>query len=102
MKILAIEHETPGLTEEDFAPHLEAEAWRAWELHQTDVFRELYFRADRAEAVLVLECADIAAAEAILATLPLVQAGLITFELIPLRAYPGFGRPFAAGQEPDV
>lgn len=94
MKILAIEHETPGLTEDDFAPHLEAEARRAWDLHQEGLIRELYFRADRAEAVLVLECADVAEAEAVLATLPLVRAGLITFELIPLRAYPGFARLF--------
>ena len=97
MKILAIEHETPGLTEDDFAPHLAAEAWRAWDLHQEGVIRELYFRADRAEAVLVLECEDVAAAEAALATLPLVRAGLIAFELIPLRAYPGFARLFAEG-----
>ena len=96
MKILAIEHETPNLTEDDFAPHLEAEARRAWQLHQDGVIRELYFRADRAEAVLVLECEDVAAAEAILATLPLVAAGLIAFELIPLRAYPGFARLFKA------
>ena len=94
MKILAIEHETPGLTDDDFAPHLEAEAWRAWDLHQAGVIRELYFRADRAEAVLVLECEDVTAAEAVLATLPLVAAGLIAFELIPLRAYPGFARLF--------
>jgi muconolactone delta-isomerase len=96
MKILAIEHETPGLTDDDFAPYLEAEARRAWDLHQEGPIRELYFRADRAEAVLVLECADVTAAEAILATLPLVRAGLIAFELIPLRAYPGFSRLFAA------
>ena len=30
----------------------------------------------------------------ILATLPLVQEGLITFELIPLAPYPGFARLF--------
>ena len=95
MKILAIEHDTPGLTVNDFMPHVKAEALRAWELHQAGVIRELYFRADRTEAILVLECEDVAAAEAVLATLPLVQAGLIAFELIPLRAFPGFARLFA-------
>jgi len=39
-------------------------------------------------------------AEAALDSLPLVQAGLIRFELIPLSPYPGFARLFAdAGSE---
>ena len=96
MKILAIEKEVPGLSPEDFKPHLTAEAARAWELYQAGVFRELYFRQDRPEAVLILECADVEEAEEILNTLPLVKAGLITFEIIPLAPYPGFGRLFAA------
>jgi hypothetical protein len=29
-----------------------------------------------------------------LETLPLVKAGLITFDVIPLKAYPGFARLF--------
>jgi muconolactone delta-isomerase len=95
MKILAIEKELPQTAPVDFAPHLAAEAARAWELYQAGLIRELYFRQDRHEAVLVLECANLAEAEQLLATLPLVQAGLITFELIPLVAYPGFARLFA-------
>ena len=52
--------------------------------------------ADRHEAVLVLECADAAEARSALAGLPLVAAGLIEFELIPLVPYDGFARLFAA------
>lgn len=96
MKILAIERELPGATAADFERQARAEAAQAWELHQAGVIRELYFRADRPEAVLVLECADVAEARAALATLPLVRAGLIDFELIPLTAYPGFARLFSA------
>jgi hypothetical protein len=95
MKILALERETPGHTGEDFVPHLKAEAKRVWALHQEGVIRELYFRADRSEAILVLECADLEKARAALGSLPLVRAGLIDFELIPLRPYPGFARLFA-------
>jgi hypothetical protein len=95
MKILAIEHELPGAEPAAFRQYGRAEARRAWELHQQDVIRELYFRGDRDEAVLVLECEDVAAAQGVLATLPLVEHGLIEFELIPLRAYPGFARLFA-------
>ena len=94
MKILALEKEVPGATAEEFGPHAKAEAVRAWELYQAGVIRELYFRQDRPEAVLVLECADVREADQVLATLPLVKAGLITFEVIPLVAYPGFARLF--------
>jgi hypothetical protein len=95
MKLLALEREVPGTTSEQFQPHLEAEAARVWELYQAGVFRELYFRQDRSEAVLVLECADLQEAERVLGTLPLVKQGLITFEVLPLVPYPGFSRLFA-------
>lgn len=96
MKILALEHECPGIPENAFTPALlRQEAAQAWELHQSGVIRDLYFREDRHEAVLMLECADVAEAQTFLNTLPLVQAGLITFELIPLVPYPGFARLFA-------
>lgn len=94
MKILAIERENPSAAPEQFRQHARAEAARAWELHQQGVIRELYFRADRSEAVLVLECPDVESARRVLATLPLVASGLIEFELIPLVAYPGFARLF--------
>lgn len=97
MKILAIEHDPPDVRDEQFTEDLlQAEAQRAWDLHQSGVIRELYFRADRPEAVLLLECADVDEARSVLNTLPLVRAGLIGFELIPLIAYPGFARLFAA------
>lgn len=95
MKILAIEKEIPGLTVDDFKPHTKAEAARVWELYQAGIFRELYFRQDKSEAVLVLECVDIDEANDVLNTLPLVKEGLITFEVIPLGPYPGFARLFA-------
>ncbi|HEX5810152.1 MAG TPA: muconolactone Delta-isomerase family protein [Anaerolineales bacterium] len=94
MKIIAMEVESQGVTPEQYQPHLKAEARRAWELHQSGVIRELYFRADRPEAVLVLECEDAREASQVLCSLPLVEAGLISFEVIPLVPYPGFARLF--------
>ncbi len=95
MKIIALSSDAPGVTEDQFAPHLKAEARRAWELAQSGALRELYFRADQPDAVLIFECAGVDEARNLLATLPLVRAGLITFELIPLAPYPGFARLFA-------
>ena len=94
MKIIALEHELPGANADHFRALAKDEARKAWELHQAGLIRELYFRTDRHEAVLVLECASADEAQAVLAQLPFVQAGLIEFELIPLAAYPGFTRLF--------
>lgn len=95
MKIIALEKEVPGVSAKAFTPALlKEEAARAWELQQAGVLREIYFRSDRSDAVLILECADAAEAQRLLATLPLVQAGLIAFEVIPLKPYPGLARLF--------
>jgi hypothetical protein len=93
MKILAIEKEMPGVQGPDYQPYLEAEALKAWELHQEGLIRELYFTDDHC-AVLVLEARDKNHAREIVDRLPLVQQKLIDFELIALQAYPGFARLF--------
>jgi muconolactone delta-isomerase len=94
MKILAIERAAAGANEELFRRLREEEARVAWHLYQEGLVRELYFRADRPEAVLVLECASLEEAHQVVARLPMAAAGLIDFELIPLAAYPGFARLF--------
>ena len=95
MKIFAIEHELPSAAPEKFQQYARAEAAQVWELYQRGFIRETYFRADKSEAVLVLECENLEAAQQELLNLPLVAHELITFELIPLKAYPGFERLFA-------
>jgi muconolactone delta-isomerase len=95
MKILAIEHELPNTVAEDFQRYANEEARRTWDLHQSGLIRELYFRSDQDEAVLVLECASVEEAQQTVGDLPFVREGFITFELIPLKAYPGFERLFA-------
>jgi len=97
MKILALEHELPGAAAGQFQQYAKEEARKVWELHQAGIIRELYFRADKNDAVLVLECESTIEAQEILATLPFVQAGLISFELIPLKTYLGFARLFEEG-----
>jgi hypothetical protein len=94
MKILAIEKDAEGVTDEDFQPHMKAEAMRAWELYQSGVFREMYFTRDDPIAIIMLECVSVEEAKKALDTLPLVKAGLISFELMPLVPYPGFARLF--------
>ncbi len=95
MKILAVEKECQGKTEKDFQPLLKDEAKRVWELQQSGALREIYFHRDLHTSVIILECADLEEAYQLLATLPLVTAELIEFELIPLAPYDGLARLFA-------
>ena len=96
MKIIALEKELPGATSVQFASYLKAEAEKVWQLYQVGLVREFYFRQDQSTAVLVLECLDLQEARNILAEMPLVQNGLIEFELIPLKPYRGFARLFTS------
>jgi hypothetical protein len=95
MKIIAFGKEKPGVTGKQFTPYLKAEAAKVWDLYQRGIARELYFRQGQSTAVLILECATLEEAMALLNEQPLVQAGLIEFELVPLRPYSGFARLFA-------
>jgi len=94
MIIFAIEKEQPGVKPAQFRPYLKSEAARLWELYQNGLVREAYFHAEQHTAVLVLECADMGEARNVLQTLPLVEANLIVFDLLPLIPYDGFARLF--------
>ena len=94
VQILALEVEKPGASSNDFKHLLVDEAHAVWQLYQKDFIRTIHFRADRSTAVLMLECHDVEEAESTLSKLPLVSAGLIEFEFIPLQPYPGYSRLF--------
>ena len=99
MKLLALEEDLPGVSAEQCAPLLEAEARRLWELYLSGTVRELYFHADRRSAVLLLEAPTLEVAITLLESLPLVEHKLIRFALIPLAPYTGFARLFSPPEE---
>ncbi len=91
MKFLAIEIEKEGLSSNDFQPHLKDESLKVLELYEKGLIREIYFDQEHC-AVLILECNDISEAKSIIADLPLVSNGLITFKISELNPYTGFSR----------
>jgi muconolactone delta-isomerase len=95
MKVIALGRDLVAEDDARFADLRAAEARVVWELTQGDILREVYFAVDRPNAVLVFEVPDVAAARAALDSLPLVAAGLIDFDIVPLRPYPGFARLFS-------
>jgi muconolactone delta-isomerase len=96
MKILALEKETKQTQQNKFDPYLQDEAAKVYELYLSGIIRELYFHEMEHTAILILECSDANEAQKVLSELPLVKAGLITFDLIPLVPYSGFSRLFDA------
>lgn len=100
MQILAIEKELMpvGAHRQDL---LREEAAHVWSLKKEGIIREIWFSVNEHVAVLLLECATEQEAKQYLDKLPLVQSGLITFEIIPLRSYDGFERLFYTGKKDD-
>ncbi len=97
MKVIAFERAgtNPWPEQAETDRLLVSEAKHVWDLQQAGMIREIYFRADRPDAVLVLECRDATEARRTLASLPLVKEGLVDFDIVALRPYPGFARLFA-------
>ncbi|MEW6196591.1 MAG: superoxide dismutase [Bacteroidota bacterium] len=91
MKIIATTKENENVKREQFTPDLLKEETRTvWELYKQRIIRDIYFRADRKDAVIIMECGDVDEAKKFLDTLPLVREKLISFDIIPLRPYDGF------------
>lgn len=91
MKILAIDRILPTASEENLRGVVVRDALYTWILYTKDVVREAYFRKDRPGSVLVLECPNVEEAKALLATFPMVKAGVVEFDVIPLGHFVPFG-----------
>jgi hypothetical protein len=80
MKVLAIGHTTG----KDIQPYLEAENERVAQLHNQGLIRDLFFKADQSGPVVLLNDTTAEDARQQLATLPLVEHELMTYDYIEL------------------
>jgi hypothetical protein len=95
LKFLALEIENyPVKWNEVESSLMKAEARLLFDLQQTDLIRQIFFREDTKSAVLEWECDSIEKVEELTSTFPLVEAGMIHFEVIKLIPYPGYKRLF--------
>jgi muconolactone delta-isomerase len=82
---------TERFSEADFVPLLDAEAERARTLYTAGITRQIWSRGDIPGACLLIEAADEPEVRAILASLPLLAAGMLEITaLVPLKPYRGF------------
>lgn len=91
MKILAIDRVCEEASPERIKSLFLKEINRCIQLYLADFVREIYFRQDRSGTVLVLEAASLEEAQGLLEKMPLVAAGQIAFDLIPLGPYMPLG-----------
>jgi hypothetical protein len=86
MNLLTVGRPREGADIREIGRYARAEMRALWQLYRDGVVREMY-SPGRPGAILVLEAAAGKDAEAALAGLPLVAAGLIVFELIELHLF---------------
>lgn len=96
MRILVLDVPKAGVTFEDYLPHLLEETKHAWELYKSDVIREIYFRQDRPGVAVIVEADSVEQAKDACSQFPLVKAGLIDFDYIPLANYAMWDSLFSA------
>lgn len=78
--------------EADFTKELlDAEAEQARVLHAQGVFRTVWGHQSPAGAVVLIEAESRESADAVLATLPLAQRGMLDIEVLSIGPYRGFG-----------
>lgn len=90
MQFIAVMTRKPEFAPQDFAPYLDEEGRRAIELYAAGTFRQIMSRTDGRGAVIVIEADDQAAAEAALRSLPLVERGMLTYDIYGVTAYRAF------------
>jgi muconolactone delta-isomerase len=84
---------TERFADADFAARAEEERAQARALYAEGFIRQIWQRGDVAGACILVEADSEADVRERLNTLPLYQAGMIEFSVIPLRPYAGFCPP---------
>jgi hypothetical protein len=95
MKVLATLTLVPDAKLETVRAELANELRGSWALYASGVLRELYATEDPKRVVFVVEAEDSAAARRLLATLPLVAAGMFHIETLELRPFVNWAMLFA-------
>jgi hypothetical protein len=95
MQVLALSRRLPGVTTEQLQPLEQPEAAAAYRLMMGGHLRNVHMLPERPGAMLILEANDIAHAQQLLGGLPMVEQGLITFDLSRMLPYPALGSLFA-------
>ena len=75
----------------DFDAVIPQETATVRRMYADGAVRQIWLRGDTRGACFILEAESLPAAEAAVATLPLAQRDMSSFQIVPLHPYGGFG-----------
>jgi hypothetical protein len=96
MQVLVIARVVAGTAMEKVLPLVKPEAAKVWEYYAANLVHTIHYIADMSGAVLLFEAPSVEAVNEAVAQLPMVQAGLLQCEVLPLAPFTGFAKLFAA------
>jgi len=91
---LVITHDKPNVNWKEQELILKQEAKVLWNLQKKGVIRSIWFTKNTREAILIIEAEDTIRTKEIVDTFPLVEEGLISYDIVELIAYDGYERLF--------
>jgi len=95
MQVLAILTAPEGVMPDRFAAYQVAEETLVWQLQRDGQLRTIHYLIERIGVVLMFETASAEEARAIVAGLPMVEAGLLVADVLPLAPFTGIENLFA-------
>lgn len=95
MQFLILARVAQGISIEQVLPHVKAEAEAVWQQYSAEILRSIHYIADMSGAVLLCEAPNLEAMQAITAQFPMAKAGVLKFEILPLKPYIGLESLFA-------
>jgi hypothetical protein len=95
MQFLVLARVAEGVAMEQVIPHVKAEAEAVWQKYSAEIVRSIYYIADMSGAVLMCEAPDLESMQEITAQFPMARAGVLKFEILPLKPYIGLESLFA-------
>ena len=95
MQFLLIARVVEGVAMEQILPHVKAEAEAVWQKYTNEIVRSIHYIGDMSGAVLMCEAANLEAMQEIAAQFPMVKAGVLKIEVLPLKPYTGLASLFA-------
>jgi hypothetical protein len=95
MQFMMIARASQGTPIEQIMPYIKPEAVQSWELYSQGLIRSTHYIADMSGVVFLWEAPSLEAVNAAIDKLPMKQAGILNFEVLPLIPYTGFGELFA-------
>lgn len=95
MQFLLIGRIPKDVAAEQAMPYVQAEAQKVWEKYSADVVRSIHYIANMSGAVLMCEAESLSAMQKIADEFPMVKAGVLKMEVLPLKPYTGLESLFA-------